>query len=290
MNLQHRLSSGKFVILAEMHTPKGVDISDLITNARGLKGRVDAVIIPDMDNGVMRMSALAGGALISREGIESMIHIYARDRNRLALQGDILAAHVLGIKNLLVVQGEEMRLGDHREANPVDDMDELELIRTVKTLQGGKDSAGFDLAGKPSFGVGCTMSLWTSDRELDLELEKTAGKIEAGAQFIILPPMFEAEQLVAVIEKIRGFRVPVISTVFILKSVGVARYMSLKMDGINIPEELIQRIRKAGDREDECLRIAGETIAAFGQLSQGVRIETMGWEHKLPIILDYAGR
>ncbi len=290
MNFRNRLSSGKFVVLAEMHTPKGVDISDLITCSRGLKGRVDAVVIPDMDNGVMRMSALAGGSLISREGIETMIHVYTRDRNRLALQGDILAAHVLGIKNLLVVQGVEMSLGDHKDTRPVDDMDEIELIHTIKKLEKGKDSAGFDLTGKPAFGLGCAMSLWTNDQGLDQEVEQTAKKIEAGAQFIVLPPMFDVKQLEEVVEKIHGLHVPIIATVFLLKSVSVARYMSLKIEGIHMPEDVIQRIRKAGDREDECLRIAGETIAAFGKLSQGVRIETMGWEKKLPTILDYAGR
>jgi 5,10-methylenetetrahydrofolate reductase len=289
MNFQKRLSSGKFVVLAEMHTPKGVDISDLVTCSRGLKSRVDAVIVPDMDNGVMRMSALAGGSLISREGMETMIHVYTRDRNRLALQGDILAAHVLGIRNLLVVQGVEMPLGDHKHAKPVDDLDEIDLIRTIGKLQHGKDDAGFELSGKPTFGVGCAMSLWADDRELDQEVALTAKKVAAGAQFVILPPMFDAGQLEQVLAKLDTVKVPIIATVFLLKSVSVARYMSLKIDGIQMPESVIQRIRKAGDREDECLRIAGETVAAFGKLSSGVRIETMGWEHKLTTILDYAG-
>ena len=289
MNFQKRLSSGKFVVLAEMHTPKGVDISDLVTCSRGLKSRVDAVIVPDMDNGVMRMSALAGGSLISREGMETMIHVYTRDRNRLALQGDILAAHVLGIHNLLVVQGVEMPLGDHKHAKPVDDLDEIELIRTIGKLQQGNDDAGFELTGKPAFGVGCAMSLWADEGELDQEVAQTAKKVDAGAQFVVLPPMFDAGQLEGVVTRLATLKVPVIATVFLLKSVSVARYMSLKIDGIQMPESVIQRIRKAGDREDECLRIAGETVAAFGKLSNGVRIETMGWEHKLTTILDYAG-
>jgi methylenetetrahydrofolate reductase (NADPH) len=150
--------------------------------------------------------------------------------------------------------------------------------------------AGFDLAGNPTFGVGCAMSQWANDQELDQEVALTAKKIEAGAQFIILPPMFDVKQLEGVVEKIHSLNAPIISTVFLLKSVGVARYMSLKIEGIHMPEDVIQRIRKAGDREDECLRIAGETIAAFGKFSHGVRIETMGWEKKLPTILDYAGR
>ena len=115
--------------MAEMDTPKGVDISELITNARRIKGRVDAVIIPDMDNGVMRMSALGGGVLMHQQGMEAIIHVYCRDRNRMALQGDILAAHVLGIQNLIVVHGEEMDKGDHRDAKPVNDLDEVGLIR-----------------------------------------------------------------------------------------------------------------------------------------------------------------
>lgn len=290
MSFQNRLTSGKFVVLAEMHTPKGVDISDLVTCARSLKGRVDAVVIPDMDNGVMRMSALAGGALISREGIESMVHVYTRDRNRLALQGDILAAHVLGIQNLLVVQGEEMSLGDHRDARPVDDMDEIALIRAIQGLQEGKDHAGFDLTGKPSFGLGCTLVMWTNEKELDGEIERAAAKIEAGAQFVILPPIFAADQLASVVAKVRQLGVPIIATVFLLKSVAVARYMALKIRGVDMPESIIRRIRKAGDREDECLRIAGETVAAFAKLSDGVRIETMGWENRLSTILDYAER
>jgi 5,10-methylenetetrahydrofolate reductase len=108
MSFQEKLSSGDFAVCCEMTSPKGIDISDLITHARHLKSRIDAVVIPDMDNGVMQMSALACGALMRQQGIEPMIHIYGRDRNRMALQGDLLAAHVLGIHNFLVVRGEEM--------------------------------------------------------------------------------------------------------------------------------------------------------------------------------------
>jgi methylenetetrahydrofolate reductase (NADPH) len=125
MSLKKKLSAGEFVVMAEMHTPKGVDISEIVTNARRLKGRVDAVVIPDMDNGIMHMSALAGGVLMKQQGLEAMIHVYGRDRNRMALQGDLLAAHVLGISNLLVVRGEEMINGDHRDARIVDDLDEV---------------------------------------------------------------------------------------------------------------------------------------------------------------------
>ena len=117
-------------MLAEMNTPKGVDISRFMTDARRIKGRVDAVVIPDMDNGVMRMSALAGGVLAQQQGLEAVIHVYGRDRNRMAIQGDLLAAHVLGIQNLIVVHSETMDNGDHRDAKSVDDLDEV--AKTVK--------------------------------------------------------------------------------------------------------------------------------------------------------------
>ena len=128
------------MVLAEMHTPKGVNISRLVMDARRIKGRVDAIVVPDMDNGIMRMSALAGGVLMQQQGIEAIIHVYGRDRNRLALQGDVLAAHVLGIQNLLVVHSVDISQSDHREAQPVDDLDEIGLLAGDPVSPGWKGS------------------------------------------------------------------------------------------------------------------------------------------------------
>ncbi len=249
MSFQRQLASGKFVVIAEMNTPKGVNVSELVANSRRIKGRVDAVIIPDMDNGVMRMSALAGGALIHQQGMEAIIHVYCRDRNRMALQGDILAAHMLGIRNLIVVPGEAMVNGDHREAAEVGDLDELELIGAIQTLQSGVDMAGFSLNGSPEFTTGCTLGAFTDDDSLDAELEK---KVAAGARFIVTPPVFDVDHFSGYLPKIASLNVPVIATVFLLKSVGIARYMALNEPGAHISEEMIKRIRKAPDREMEC--------------------------------------
>ncbi|MEE4164482.1 MAG: methylenetetrahydrofolate reductase, partial [Desulfocapsaceae bacterium] len=119
MSFRKRIAAGEFVVLAEMHTPKGVNISRLVNDARRIKGRVDAIVVPDMDNGIMRMSALAGGVLMQQQGVESIIHVYCRDRNRMALQGDLLAAHVLGIQNVLVTHSEDISQSDHRDAKEV---------------------------------------------------------------------------------------------------------------------------------------------------------------------------
>lgn len=289
MSFQKRLKSGEFVVLAEMDTPKGVDISELVTNARRIKGRVDAVIIPDMGNGVMRMSALGGGVLMHQQGMEAVMHICPRDRNRLALQGDILAAHVLGIQNIIVVQGEDMSYGDHLDAKSVNDLDELDLLGAIRSLQEGRDLAGIEISGSPSFVVGCSLSPFADDAAMEKELESASKKIEAGAQFVICPPVFDVDVFSSFMEKAKGLGVPVIPTVFLLKSVGVARYMAANIPGCHISEEMIKRIRKAPDRVTECIRIAGETVAALKGIAQGVQIVTLGWEHRLPAILDHAG-
>jgi methylenetetrahydrofolate reductase (NADH) len=289
MSFQKRLSSGEFVILAQMNTPKGVNISEMVNNARRIKERVHGVVIPDMDNGVMRMSALAGGVLMRQQGLEPIIHVYGRDRNRMALQGDILAAHVLGIQNLLVVQGEGMAAGDHVDAKLVDDLDELGLLQAVRSLQKGTDLAGLELNGIPSFTVGCSLGPFIDEKTLDEEMERARKKIEVGAQFLLSPSVFDIDRFSKFMEKARGLGVPVIPTVFLLKTVGIARYMATYEPGAFIPEQLIKRMRQAKDRELEGFIIAGETIKQLRGLAQGVQIVTLGWEHRLPTILDYAG-
>jgi len=289
MGIQKRLQRGEFIVLAEMNTPKGVDISRFVTDARRIKGRVDGVVVPDMDNGVMRMSALAGGVLVQQQGIEAIITVYGRDRNRMALQGDLLAAHVLGIQSLIVVQGEAMANSDHRDAVPVDDLDELGILGAIRTLRAGKDLGGFDLDGPPEFQVGCHIAPYADDAGLENELEQAKAKIGAGAGFIVTPPVFDVGHFDRFRQRAAGLGVPIVPTVFLIKSVAVARYIALNEPGAHLSEETIRRIRKSGDREAEGVRIAGETIAQLRGKANGVLVQTMGWEHRLAAILDAAG-
>jgi 5,10-methylenetetrahydrofolate reductase len=289
MSFQKRLNAGEFVVLAEMDTPKGVDISELVANARRIKGRVDAVVIPDMANGVMRMSSLGGGVVMHQQGMEAIIHICPRDRNRLSLQGDLLTAHVLGLQPLLVVDGDDMSLGDHIDAKPVNDLDTLGLLAAVRGLQEGVDLAGIDLRGAPAFLTGCAMGSWANDAEFEAQLEKAKAKIKAGARYVVCPPVFDVEKFSSRLGRLKELGAPLAPTVFLLKSVGVARYMAVNMPGTGISDDLIKRIRSAPDRVAECLRIAGETVAALKGMVQGVYIQTLGWENRLPAILDHAG-
>jgi 5,10-methylenetetrahydrofolate reductase len=226
---------------------------------------------------------------MNQQGLEAIIHVYGRDRNRMALQGDLLAAHVLGIQNLAVVRGEEMSFGDHGDAKPVDDLDELTLLQAIRTLQEGTDMAGFELKGSPGFTVGCTLAPYADDKALDAELEMARKKVEAGAQYILTPPVFDPEPFSGFMDKAKDLGVPIIPTVFLLKTVGIARYMATYEPGARISEDLIRRIRRSPDREMEGVKIAGETVKALKGLAQGVRIVTLGWEYRLPAILDHAG-
>lgn len=289
MSFHKRLSSGEFAVLVEMNTPKGVDIAEFVTNARRIKGRVDAVVVPDMDNGVMRMSALAGGVLVQQQGLEAIMHVYCRDRNRMALQGDLLAAHVLGNQNLIVVRGEEMTNADHCDAKAVDDLDELALLGAIQSLQRGVDLAGLELSGRPLFTVGFGMKGCADEQALERELQLCGKAVMAGAQYVVTPPVYDVNHGVSFLDRVRGLGVPIIATVFLLKSVGIARYIAQNEPGAYISEELIRRMRQAPDRDLECLRIAGETVASLKPLVQGVFIVTLGWEHRLPVILDHAG-
>ncbi|MFH0788630.1 MAG: methylenetetrahydrofolate reductase [Pseudomonadota bacterium] len=289
MSIQKRLQNGEFVVLAEMNTPKGVDISRFMTNLRHIKERIDGIVVPDMDNGIMRMSALAGGLLVQQQGIESIITVYGRDRNRMALQGDLLAAHVLGIQTLIVVQGESMVKSDDRNTLPVDDLDELGLLAAIRSLQEGKDLAGFDLEGRPRFHVGCCIAPFANDAGLNTQLDLAKKKIAAGAGFLITPPVFDINRFESFMQKASTLKVPIIPSVFLIKSVAVARYIATNEPGASMSEELIRRIRKSSDRELEGVKIAGETVASLRKMAQGVLIQTMGWEHRLPDILDGAG-
>jgi 5,10-methylenetetrahydrofolate reductase len=288
MSFQKKLLSGDFVVLAEFHPPKGVDVSDLSSNIVRIKGRVDGVIVPEMAQAVMRMSALGGAALMQQHGMETIMQICSRDRNRLALQGDILSAYMLGIKNLLVIPGEEIIYGDHIDAKTIADIDELTLLRAIKGLQNGIDMAGMELKGSPKFVTGCSIKPAENEMALDAELELAQRKLKEGAQFIVTPPVFNIPAFTYFMEKAKGLEVPVIATVFVLKSVGVARYISTNVPGPSMPDEIISRIRKAPDRVTECITIAGELVSTLKELCQGVQLVTMGWENRLSAILDAA--
>jgi methylenetetrahydrofolate reductase (NADPH) len=289
MQLQQKLASGEFVVLAEMEPPKGTDCSMMVANAAAVKRMVDAFVVPEMSNAVMRLSSLGGALLLQSKGLETVLQVCCRDRNRLALQGDLLAAQALGIPNVMVVAGEEIAHGDHHQAKAVNDLDSLELLAAIQTLQSGRDMAGVDLKGAPHFLVGATLKVPGEADAVKAELGEMDQKIAAGAQFFTTPPVFDPEALEKFTRHLAGRPAAVIPTVLLLKSVGMARYINRIME-LKIPEDYINRIQKAPDRVRECVQIAAEIISALKAKGfRGVLISTIGWEDKLPQILSAAG-
>jgi len=207
----------------------------------------------------------------------------------MALQGDLLAAHVLGIHNLLVVQGEDMANGDHQDATVVNDLDETALLQMIGSLTRGTDMAGFELKGTPKFTVGYAIAPIADDAQLKREVAAAQKKIDAGAQYIMLPPVFDTPFCIQMIDAFKSLNVPVIASVFLLKNVGMARYISINDPNSRLSEDIIRRIRKSKDRENECIAIAGEMIRSLTDVAQGIKISALGWEDRLPAILDSAG-
>ncbi len=288
MRLQEKLEAREFVVLAEMEPPKGVDVSTMVSSAMSVKGTVDAFVVPEMSSAVMRMSSLGGAMVLANKGLETVFQICCRDRNRLALQGDLLAAKALGIANVMAVTGEDISFGDHHKARAVNDIDLMELLGGIQTLMSGKDMAGIELRGAPKFLVGSTINAGTS--ALELELTEMDKKIAAGVRFFVTPPIFDLEVLNKFTKRLEGRQVFIIPTVLLLKSVGMARYLQRHFDQVHLPEEFVTRIQKAPERVRECVQIAGELVGALKDRgANGVLISTIGWEDKLPTILATAG-
>lgn len=287
--MQKKLASGEFLILAEMEPPKGVDASSMLASAAKVRGRVDAFVVPEMSNAVMRMSSLGGAILLKSKGFDAVMQLNCRDRNRLALQADLLAARALGVENVMAVTGEDPSYGDHHRARAVYDIDLLELLGAIENLKKGRDMAGVELNGQPDFLVGSTVNAYASGGALDLELEELKKKTAAGAQFFVTPPVFNLESFSAFMNKAEGQKAKIIPTVLLLKSAGMAKYIDRHLDNVSIPGEVIGRIQKAQDKARECVHIAGELVSSLKEMgSSGVLIAPLGWEDRLPEILDSA--
>lgn len=291
MSLEKKLMANEFVILAEMDPPKGTDVSRMVENALRVKGKVDAYVVPEMGNAVMRMSALGGAMILQGKGMQTVLQVCCRDRNRLALQADLLAAGACGVETVMAVHGESPSYGDHHEARAVYDLDLMTLFNVIKLLQSGKDMAGVDLAGAPKFLVGATANVGAKDSALDMEIDDMHRKIEAGVQFFILPPVFDLNAIGPFLSKARELEISIIPTVLLIKSLGMARYIARHMPQACLPESMIKRIQGAPDKVQECLRIASEAVTLVRREGySGVMLSTMGWEDKLSDVLDHAGR
>ena len=287
MSLCDKIKEKKFILTSEIGPPKGTDIEEVLKDADLIKGKVDAINVTDLQSSVMRVGSLAICKLLIERGIEPVFQVTCRDRNRLALQSDLLSAAVLGIKNVLALTGDHTTLGDHPDAKPVFDLDSMQLLAAIKTLQSGKDMAGKELKGSPQFCVGAVVNPGADPMEPEvLKMEK---KIAEGAQFFQTQAIYDIDLFKKFLDASKHLKTTIIAGIVLLKSAGMAKYMNKNVSGVFVPEELIKEMDSAQDKSAKSIEIAARLIKELKPISQGIHIMPIGWDKKVPLVLEAAG-
>ena len=290
MSLRQLFASGKFIVTAEVGPLKGTDVTEIGEVAHVLKGKVDATNVTDQQSSVLRLGSMATCHLLKEHGLETIIQMTCRDRNRIALQSDLLSAWVLGIDNVLAITGDLPSLGDHPQAKPVYDLDSVHLLEVIAKLNGGRDMAGNELKGKTDFFAGAVVNPGAdTEAAFELQLIKMEKKIAAGARFFQTQAVYEPACFEKFIKRVQGFNVPVLAGIIPLKSAGMARFMNKNVAGVFVPDDLINKMSKAEDKTKTGIEIAANLIKQLKALCQGVHIMAIGWEKKVPAIIDAAG-
>ena len=287
MKLTELFTDSRFVITSEAGPPKGVDTTKMLEEVDLLQGKVNAFNVTDQQSSVMRLGSLAVSLLLKQRGAEPIFQLTCRDRNRIALQSDLLSAYVLGIENILCLTGDYVSLGDHPDAKPVFDLDSVSLIETARALCEGHDLAGKELQGKPDFCIGAVVS--PGAQPLEPQIIKMENKMRAGAQFFQTQAVYDLAQFAEFIRQIDHLDVPVLGGIILLKSAGMARFMNRNVAGVHVPEHLISRMEKAEDKVAASINIAAELVKGMKELCHGVHIMALGWEKWVPDVLDEAG-
>jgi methylenetetrahydrofolate reductase (NADPH) len=290
MKLRECFEQGKYAITSEVGPPKGVNIEKCLKEAEALKDRITAFNVTDLQSAVMRFGSLATCRLLIERGMEPILQMTCRDRNRLALQSDLLSAYGLGIENILCLTGDHPSLGDHPQARGVFDLDSVQLLTAATGLQNGYDMAGNKLEEPPKFFLGAVVTPGADP--LEPQIIKMEKKIEAGARFFQTQAVYDTEKFKEFMNQARRFNVPVMAGIVILKSAGMANYMNANVAGVNVPQELIEELKKDKEKTKSGqtgVEIAIRIIKEIKDCCQGVHIMAMGWEDKVPAILDGAG-
>ncbi|MCF8074924.1 MAG: methylenetetrahydrofolate reductase [Desulfotignum sp.] len=295
MKLTTLFEKGEFVVTGEVgpikgaiHRDKSIEPSCAI-EALQLHQHVHAVNVTDNQSAVMRLGSLAASVRLKTNGIEPVYQLTCRDRNRLALQSDLLTAYSLGIDNVLLLTGDHIQLGDHKEAKPVFDLDSVQLIDMAKGLKRGYDISGSRIENYLDMAFGAVVN--PNSDPLDLQIMKMKKKIDAGAQFFQTQAVYDVTVFEKFIKKVEKFNCPIQVGIVILKSPQMARFMNKNVSGVHVPEDLIEEIGSVAkeDRKKKSAEIAGRFVKEVKSICQGVHIMPLGWTDIVPDILEYAG-
>ena len=285
------LNSGKFVITSEVAPPKGTNLEKVLHHIDLLKDKVDAINVTDHQSSVMRFPSIGGCLAIKEKGGEPILQMTCRDRNRLALQAELLFASSRGISNVLCLTGDAVPVGDHKEAKGVFDLDSLQLLKTIRLMESGQDLGGNDLDGAVEFCAGATVT--PEAQPLEPQLIKFEKKVEAGAEFFQTQGIYDLDNFAKFMEHARQFPVKILAGIILLSSARMAKFMTENVPGIFVPQKMIDELAAAPKEEmlNKGIEIAGRMIAALKKDSvcDGVHIMAIGKEEVVPDILAAAG-
>jgi methylenetetrahydrofolate reductase (NADPH) len=295
-NLEKILSGGQFAVTGELGPPKGTDVTVIERKAKLLKGNVDAINVTDNQTAIVRMSSIAVSALLRQMGLEPTMQMVCRDRNRIAMQSDIFGAYALGIRNILCLSGDHQKFGNHPTAKNVFDLDSIQLIQTVKLMRDDhKVLGGDEIEGPPAMFIGAAANPFADPFEY--RVIRLAKKVAAGVDFIQTQCIYDMDKF----EKFMGMardrgldeKVHILAGVTPLKSVGMAKYMKEKVAGMEVPDEIINRMKSAGKEKarEEGLNICVEQIQRLKQIKgvHGIHLMAIEWEEVVHTIVERAG-
>ena len=291
MRITELFDNGEFVVTAEVGPPKGICVDHVVEEAKSYLSGITAVNVTDNQSSVMRMGSLPACIALKNAGLTPILQLTCRDRNRIALQSELLGAAMLGIDNILCLTGDHTKMGDHPGAKPVFDLDSVSLLHTVKQLESGVDLAGNPLVGEaPKFAKGAVVSPISDS--VDAQLAKMERKVMAGCDYFQTQAVFEPEKFIKFMEAAKQFGKPVQLGVIIPKSVGMCKFMNNNVAGVHVPDDMLEELR--ADKEKTKAGITGVEIAAriikeCKPYCQGVHIMALGWESKVPALLEKAG-
>lgn len=294
-NLEKVLKSDNFAVTSECGPPRGADAEVIKKKGALLKGYVDAINITDNQTSVVRMSSAASCFILKGMGFDPVLQMVCRDRNRIAIQSDILGAAAVGINNILCLSGDHQKFGDHPTAKNVFDIDSMQLIQTVKRMRDeGRFLGGEEVKGRPDMFIGCAENPFADPFEI--RAMRLAKKVAAGADFVQTQCVFNVDKFEKWMEMVRDLgvheKVYILAGITPCKSIGMARYMKTSVPGMDVPDELIERLKGVPKEKvsEEGIKIAVEAIERVRQIKgvAGVHIMAIEWEEKVPVIVEAA--
>ncbi len=295
-NIERILESGKLVVTSECGPPRGADAEVIRKKGKLLQGVVDAVNVTDNQTSVVRMSSFSSCIILKEMGFDPILQMVCRDRNRIAIQSDILGAAALGINNILCLTGDHQKFGDHPMAKNVFDMDSIQLIYTVKTMRDeGKFLGGEEIKGKPMLFIGAAENPFADPFEI--RAARLGKKAKAGVEFLQTQCIYNMERFEKWMEMVRDRglheKVAILAGVTPFKSVGMARYMKNSVPGMDVPDQIIERLKGVPKEKqsEEGIKICVETIQRLKQIPgiRGIHIMAIEWEEKVKEIAEAAG-